>query len=195
MKRCNVPCCVALIVLGFISARASVFGDVKGAVVDPQQRPIAAVRVTLSSRSSAFARTVDTDNAGEFSFRAVAIGEYLIAVEASGFAKSTTAVTVLSDRATVVAVQLRIVPVSQQVTVTSSPGRVDSNAATPVTLINREQIATAPGADRTNSLAMITNFVPGSYVTHNQLHLRGGHQVTWLVDGIAVPNTNIADTV
>jgi len=182
-------------VLGFISARASVFGDVKGAVVDPQQRPIAAARVTLSSRSSAFARTVDTDNAGEFSFRAVAIGEYVIAVEANGFAKSTTAVTVLSDRATVVAVQLRIAPVSQQVTVTSPPGRVDSNAATPVTLISREQIATAPGADRTNSLAMITNFVPGSYVTHNQLHIRGGHQVTWMVDGIALPNTNIADTV
>src|SRR5712691_10321845 len=83
MKLCNVPCCVALIVLGFISARAAVFGDVKGAVVDPQQRPIAAARVTLSSHSSAFARTLDTDNAGEFLFRAVAIGEYLIAVEAS----------------------------------------------------------------------------------------------------------------
>jgi len=195
MKRCNLPCCVALILLGFILARASVFGDVKGTVLDPQQRPVAAAQVTLSSRSSAFARTVKTDNAGEFSFRAVPIGEYTVTVETSGFAKSTTVVTILSDRATVVAVQLRIAPVSQQVTITSSPGRVDSNAATPVTLISREQIATAPGADRTNSLAMITNFVPGSYVTHNQLHIRGGHQVTWLVDGIAVANTNIADTV
>jgi outer membrane cobalamin receptor len=37
--------------------------------------------------------------------------------------------------------------------------------------------------------------VPGSYVTHNQLHIRGGHQVTWLVDGVPVANTNIADTV
>ena len=52
-----------------------------------------------------------------------------------------------------------------------------------------------PGADRTNSLAFITDFVPGSYTTHNQLHVRGGHQVTWLIDGVPVPNTNIADTV
>src|SRR5216110_922071 len=119
MKRCNIPCCVALITLGFISARASVFGDVKGIVLDPQQRPIAAAKVTLSSRSSAFARTTSTDNAGEFSLRSVPIGEYVITVEVSGFTKSTTAVTVLSDRATTVAVELRIAPVSQQVTVSS----------------------------------------------------------------------------
>jgi hypothetical protein len=30
---------------------------------------------------------------------------------------------------------------------------------------------------------MITDYVPGSYVTHDQLHIRGGHQTGWLVDG------------
>src|SRR6202007_823693 len=48
---------------------------------------------------------------------------------------------------------------------------------------------------RSNSLAMITNFVPGSYVTHDQLHIRGGHQTSWLVDGVPVPNTNIASNL
>jgi len=61
--------------------------------------------------------------------------------------------------------------------------------------VSRQQIAQTPGASRTNSLALITDYVPGSYVTHNQLHIRGGHQVTWLVDGVPVANTNIADTV
>lgn len=37
--------------------------------------------------------------------------------------------------------------------------------------------------------------MPGANVTYNQLHIRGGHQVTWLVDGVPVANTNIADTV
>src|SRR5207244_10300830 len=73
--------------------------------------------------------------------------------------------------------------------------QVESGSATPVTLVSRKQIAQTPGADRTNSLAMITDYVPGAVVTHNQLHIRGGHQVTWLVDGVPVPNTNIADTV
>ena len=44
-------------------------------------------------------------------------------------------------------------------------------------------------------MAMITDYVPGSYVTHDQLHIRGGHQTTWLVDGIPVPNTNIASNI
>ncbi|HYL93897.1 MAG TPA: TonB-dependent receptor, partial [Alphaproteobacteria bacterium] len=35
----------------------------------------------------------------------------------------------------------------------------------------------------------------GAYTVHDQLHLRGGHQVTWLLDGVPVPNTNIASNV
>ncbi len=42
---------------------------------------------------------------------------------------------------------------------------------------------------------MITNYVPGSYMVHDQLHIRGGHQVSWLIDGVPVPNTNIASNV
>ena len=55
---------------------------------------------------------------------------------------------------------------------------------TPTTLVSREAIRDTPGADRTNSLQAITAFVPGAYMTHDQLHMRGGHQVTWLVDGV-----------
>ncbi|MDX6575833.1 MAG: hypothetical protein QOE96_1786 [Blastocatellia bacterium] len=184
-----------LIILSFAAAQASVFGDVKGTVLDPQQRPLVAARVSLVSRTSSFSRSTDTDGDGAFSFRAVPIGEYTVTVETSGFSKSTLALIVLSDHATVLRVQLKIAPVSQQVEVRATPGQVGSDSPTPVTLISRKQIAQTPGASRTNSLSMITDYVPGSYVTHNQLHIRGGHQVTWLVDGVPVPNTNIADTV
>ena len=42
---------------------------------------------------------------------------------------------------------------------------------------------------------MITNYVPSAYMVHDQLHIRGGHQVSWLIDGVPVPNTNIASNV
>src|SRR5207253_3017629 len=147
------------------------------------------------SRSSSFSQTTDTNGDGEFSFRKVPIGEYLVTVESGGFSKSTLALIVLSDRTTALGVQLKIAPVSQQIEVRTTPGQVESGSATPVTLVSRKQIAQTPGASRTNSLTLITDYVPGSVVTHNQLHIRGGHQVTWLVDGVPVPNTNIADTV
>ena len=42
---------------------------------------------------------------------------------------------------------------------------------------------------------MITNFTPGATMVHDMLHMRGGHQVNWLIDGIPVVNTNIAANV
>ena len=187
--------CLVLIFLSLGAAKASAFGDVKGIVFDPQQRPIAGATVTLLAASSSWSQTTQTGGEGSFSFRSVPIGEYKVTIESGGFNTTTSAVTVLSDRTTVVRLQLKIAPVSQRVEVRATPGQVNSDSPTPVTLVNRKQIAQTPGASRTNSLAMITDYVPGAYVTHNQLHIRGGHQVTWLVDGTPVPNTNIADTV
>jgi len=195
VKRHYILLSLAIALLLASRASASVFGDVSGSVVDPQQQSITGATVTLVARTSAYSQTTQTDGAGHFLFRSVPVGEYSVSVESGGFSKSSWVLTVLSDRTTVLRLQLRIAPVSQQVEVRAAAGGVDSDSPTPVTLISRQQIAQTPGADRTNSLAMITNYVPGSYVTHNQLHIRGGHQVTWLVDGVPVANTNIADTV
>ena len=52
-----------------------------------------------------------------------------------------------------------------------------------------------PGADRTMGTEMITDYVPGAYMTHDMLHMRGGHQTSWLIDGVAIPNTKIASNV
>ncbi len=32
-------------------------------------------------------------------------------------------------------------------------------------------------------------------MTHDMLHMRGGHQTSWLIDGVAIPNTKIASNV
>jgi len=44
-------------------------------------------------------------------------------------------------------------------------------------------------------MAMITDYVPGAYVTHDMLHMRGGHQTSWLLDGVPVINTAIAQNL
>ena len=61
--------------------------------------------------------------------------------------------------------------------------------------MSRDELEHTPGALRTNSMDLVTQYVPGSYMIHDQLHIRGGHQVSWLVDGVPVPNTNIASNV
>src|ERR1700730_307977 len=141
MNRSHFLLCLVILMLSSTNASASVFGDVRGTVIDPQARAIAAARVTLLSAASSFSRTTDTDATGEFSFRAVPIGEYTLTVESGSFSKSTSELLVLSDRTTVLSVRLKIAPVLQQVEVRSEPGRVDSGSATPVTLVSRKEIA------------------------------------------------------
>ena len=176
-------------------ARPSSLGNVRGVVRDPQQRPVKNATVTLRARHSDYLQSVQTNDGGEFSFRAAPLGEYTVTIEASGFTKAEQPVTVVSDNAPFLQFQLTVAPVTQGVEVVATPELIGSDSPTPTTLVSRTQIEQTPGADRTNSLALITDYVPGAYVAHDQLHVRGGHQVTWLIDGVPVPNTNIASNV
>src|SRR5205823_9057748 len=104
-------------------------------------------------------------------------------------------VTVRSDTEPVLHLALKVAAKNETVNVSGTPEAAPTDSATPTTLVDRAQIERTPGADRSNSLAMITDFVPGAYFTHDQLHIRGGHQTSWLIDGVPVPNTNIASNI
>jgi Carboxypeptidase regulatory-like domain/TonB dependent receptor/TonB-dependent Receptor Plug Domain len=175
-------------------AFATIFGTVRGVVHDPQHRPVSDATVRLKSATSDWTQTVATDQDGGFSFSAVPVGDYLVLVTKTGFADEQQAVTVVADSSPTLHFQLKIGTVSETTTiVASSPLQVEGiDSVTPTTLLDRQDIAQTPGADRTNSMAMITDYVPATYVTHDMLHMRGGHQVNWLIDGVPIPNTNIA---
>jgi outer membrane cobalamin receptor len=174
---------------------ATVFGNVRGVVHDPQHRPIAGASVVVKSSTSAWSQTTQTDQDGEFSFAGITIGDYVVTVTQSGFEASQQTVTVTSGSAPVLHFRLRV-PTLKQTTVVSAEAFVASvDSVTPTTIVSRQDIAQTPGADRTNSLKMITDYVPGAYTTHDQLHIRGGHQVSWLIDGVPIPNTNIASNL
>ena len=123
------------------------------------------------------------------------LGDYTIAISKTGFAALQQTVTVSSDSSLTLHYMLAIAPVNQTVSVYAIQDAANVDSVTPQTQIDRIDIARTPGADRTNSLAMITDFVPGAYVTHDMLHMRGGHQVSWLIDGVQIPNTNIASNI
>ena len=184
-----------VILLFAVRACATVFGTVQGVVHDPSHRPVAAVDISLHAANSGFELRAQTGDKGEFEFQAVPAGEYRVHVSAAGFAEAEQSLVVTSGTAPVLHVQLRLAAQRESIEVSASPEAVNPQTATPTTLVTRQDIQLTPGADLTNSLAMITDFVPGAYMTHDQLHVRGGHQVTWAIDGIPIPNTNIASNV
>src|SRR5665213_3200811 len=171
---------------------ATIFGRIQGIVHDPQHRPVAGASVKLQAITSDYSQTAQADDNGEFSFTSVPVGDYKITVTQSNFETSEQTVTVDSNSSPVLHFQLAIGTLSQSTVVASQSGAVNMDSVTPTTLLDREDIAQTPGADRTNSMAMITDFTPGAYVSHDMLHMRGGHQTEWLIDGVPIPNTNIA---
>jgi len=174
---------------------ATVFGTVRGIVHDPQHRPVQDVTVTLKAKASTYVQTAQTDANGEFHFDAVPLGEYRVTASAASFAPEEQWIAVLSGTAPILHFELKLGSQTESITVSADAGTAQLESITPTTLVNRLEISDTPGASRTNSLALITDYVPGSYVVHDQLHVRGGHQVTWLIDGVAIPNTNIASNL
>jgi hypothetical protein len=187
-------CLAVVFVLALAGASlATVFGTVRGIVHDPQHRPVDGIRVVLKATTSEFTLDARTDDAGQFHFDAVPLGEYTVAVSSANFVADAQSVTVLSGTAPILHFELRLP--TQNETVVVSANAAQTETVTSTTLVDRLQIQETPGAARTNSLAMITNYVPGTYFTHDQLHVRGGHQVSWLIDGVSIPNTNIASNL
>jgi TonB dependent receptor-like, beta-barrel/Carboxypeptidase regulatory-like domain/TonB-dependent Receptor Plug Domain len=176
-------------------AWGTIFGNLRGIVHDPDHRPIPGATVVLQAADSEFTRTVTADGRGEFEFSAVPLGDYVVKVSSPGMAPLEERAMVTSGSAPILHFQLQLASSRANVEVSETAEAVAPETSTPSTMITRAEIQDTPGADRTNSLAMITDYVPGAYMTHDQLHVRGGHQVTWSVDGVEIPNTNIASNV
>jgi hypothetical protein len=176
------------------AAHASNVNEVHGVVHDSAHRPVAQASVELKSASSAWSSSTQSSPSGAFAFAAVPVGDYVLSVSRSGFATTELQLTVVSGAAPSVHVQLSAGEPTETVTISAAlPATADK--FTPTTLVDRQDIELTPGAERTNSLAMITDYVPGAYFVHDQLHVRGGHQVSWEVDGVEIPNTNIASNL
>ena len=192
MRKLGFCLCLAVILMSGFLLHATIFGRIQGIVHDPQHRPVAGASAKLQAINSDWSQTAQTDENGEFSFTSVPVGDYKITVTQSKFETSEQSVTVDSRSSPILHFQLAIAALNQTTVVVGQTEEVNMDSVTPTTLIDRKDIAETPGADRTNSMAMITDYVPAAYVAHDMLHMRGGHQVDWLIDGVPVPNTNIA---
>src|SRR5580704_2092442 len=176
-------------------AYATIFGSVRGVVHDPQHRPIQGANVTLKAQNSDWTQYQDSSGDGEFEFSSVPLGNYTVNVLSKGFQQMQQGVIVQSDTSPVLHFELTVAGVKESIIVPETPVEATTESVTPTTMVNRIDIQQTPGADRTNGMEMITDYVPAAYVTHDMLHMRGGHQVDWLIDGVPIPNTNIANNI
>jgi hypothetical protein len=192
-----VPIFAALLlfVVGGNYAHATIFGQLRGIVHDPQHLPISGASVTIQAVQSKFTQNTKTDNLGAFSLPTVPLGGYEIVISSPGFQTLHQPITVFANSSPILHFELQVGKATQSVTVSAQTTVANVNSVTPTTMISQQQIEQTAGAMRSNSLAMITDYVPGAYMVHDMLHVRGGHQVSWEIDGVNIPNTNIASNL
>ena len=191
LRTCLAAACLAA--MSSIPCLATVFSSLHGVVHDAQHFPVKGAEVTVKAAASSFELKAITGPDGEFNLESVPLGIYSVAIEANGFTREEEVVTLQSGTNPVLHFALDVASVKTTVTVDESSEPVDS--VTPTTLISRLDIDETPGASRTIGMEMITDYVPGAYMTHDMLHMRGGHQLNWQIDGVEIPNTNIASNL
>src|SRR5579859_5705297 len=121
MRRFRPYLSVLLILLVATTARATIFGGVRGIVHDPQHKPVANASLTLKSATSDWSQETQSNADGEFTFSTVPVGDYVVTVSQPGFDKIAQAVTVASDSSPIVHFMLEISAAHQTVTVNAMP--------------------------------------------------------------------------
>ena len=174
------------------TAFGQVFGTVRVTVHDPQNLTVPNAAVSVKAVGSSWSQMATSNASGDAVFLAVPLGRYSVSVKAEDFEAAGRDIEVISNTQTTVQIQLTVAGLAQSVDVKGTLQTVNPESSTTETLTHRDDILLQPSTDRSGSLAMITNNVPGTYVMHDHLHSRGGHGVTWEIDGVPVPNSNLA---
>jgi outer membrane receptor protein involved in Fe transport len=162
-------------------------GGISGTVKDRSGAVVRDARVSLLDAHHAVHATDRTDGQGAFAFPDVAPGSYLLLTDSPGFAVRRTAVTV-AHRPVPVEVVLEPSGMSEEVTVTANPGRVESIDAVsqPVSVVSLEEI----GLRAKSVLAEVANEEVGVHLQRTSptiagIFVRGltGNKVSVFVDG------------
>src|SRR5882757_9330123 len=86
------------VLMGSLTAVATIFGTVSGLIHDPQHRPVQGAQVTLRAANSAWTKSITSGDSGEFRFDAVPLGEYSVTLEIQGFAPEEQKLVLSSGR-------------------------------------------------------------------------------------------------
>ena len=173
------------------------FGELRGTVVDSAGAAISGATVVVTNQATNEARTVTTNEDGQFAVSNLVVGSYTVAVSSSGFANSTVKdVRISVAFKTEQNVTLNPAGSSETVTVTSgdSSTQINTNDQQLSTIIGNKKIQDLPLLSRDPSSLVL--LAPGTVQTDSGL---GGFSVNgsrernnnFMVDGVDNNDTDV----
>jgi hypothetical protein len=150
------------ICLSGTAAAQETTGSIVGTVKDSLGAAVAGATVTIadSTKKDVVVRTVTTNDDGEFVAPNMAVGIYIVTVEAANFKKSVnTDIKLDVGQRRAVPITLQAGNISETVTVEADPVAVDVSSAESGTLINGDQIREL--AVNTRNFVGLVTLAPG----------------------------------
>jgi hypothetical protein len=133
--------------------------NLQGVVQDPSGAVVPKATVTLVNSATQATRTTATDDSGNYRFVNLAPGAYRLAVEASGYAKSQSDITLLTEQNLNVPVTLKVGAVTEAVNVAAEAAVVDTADSRNQLTLENSGVAELPVAGR--NLVTLTTLAPG----------------------------------
>src|SRR5580765_251972 len=190
-----------LLALGASNAFAQTAGTgaLSGTIKDPSGAAVPGAMITAVSSATGQVRTTTTSQTGGYSFTLLQTGEYLVVIEAPGFASAQIpAVTVRVTETTVLDYSLQVGSLNESLTVTAAAPLVQTTNSALGTTVAARTVVDLPLATRnyTNLLAMsaganapVQNASQiGKQSAQISVNGAGTGQNTWSQDGVSVGN-------
>jgi TonB-dependent receptor-like protein/carboxypeptidase family protein len=184
-----------LLLLASVSYAQSNTGIIHGVITDKNGSVAAGATVRLTNAITNYSQTAVADSQGAYRMIDVPFNNYLLSVETAGAETVAREVSVRTNLAQQIDVQLGVAPVRQQLDVTATRELIEAEKTAPTTVIDLNRIARFPTSQPSRSAEELVGTAPGWTVDANgRLHARGiEYQVQYSIDGIPITDT-IADT-
>jgi hypothetical protein len=133
--------------------------SVQGVVQDPSGAGVANASVEIVNVATSVSRTVTSDAAGNFVISSLAPGSYKVTAQATGFSKSQTDVTLLTEQHLNLPITMKVGSVSASVTVTTEAPIVDTADSRIQMTLQNQAVAQLPIVGR--NLVTLVTMAPG----------------------------------
>lgn len=173
---------LAILVLTAGSAWAQFTASIQGTVTDPSGGGVGQATVSLENLDNHISAVTTTAAEGEYRFLSLAPGKYKISVEAKGFSKAETTVTLETNQNLNVPIAIKVGMATESIEVTAENPLINTTETRNQQTLETQELSTLPLAGR-NMLSLVS-VAPGV----SGLGLAGGPGVASGTPGSGVDN-------
>jgi len=146
---------LAILLLTAGSAWAQFTASIQGTVTDPSGGGVGQAKVSLENLANHISAVTTTAAEGGYRFLSLAPGSYKLSVEAKGFSKAETTVTLETNQNLNVPISIKVGMATESITVTAENPLVNTTETRNQQTLETQELSTLPLAGR-NMLSLVT---------------------------------------